>query len=286
MSGLTENGTKLEISGQESLNAGIAILRSGLGDRCQLKTFNVFSAKMFVLTPGDLNILRRCPLTVLMMWYTSCFDISSRVDLSVLSNLETLWLSHCGNTRFVITALPESIHELNIEGLTDGNFQLDVTNGGFGEYLELFKVEDTTMCCPSWMTKTFGKHLPQAECQFYVYEWHVFKCGLSNNGTDLVIASPGEVPILRHELGKDCRLNSLYVKLPEFTLTKQDLDILGRCPLRELTLYDSQCLSSSAGKLNQLSSLTHLSMLSCRSSDFVITSLPASLRVVTFLSRC
>ena len=280
LAGLTDNGTRLDIT-QESYSAGTTVLRSGLGgDRCQLKTLTVWSVQMFVLTPDDVNILKHCPLTTLILQHTACFVTSSRVDFSTLPHLETLWLSRCGNTEFVITALPASIRELNIEDLTEDNFQLGVTNGGFGKSLEVLQVEDTTMCCPAWLTQTFGKQYTQVECQFWVFEWLTFKCGLSNNGTELVIASPGEVPILRQELAVDCRLNLLYVKLPGFKLTKQDLDILGRCPLKELILYDSQCLSADAGDLKQLSSLTYLFMLSCRRSDFVITSLPASLQAV------
>ena len=261
-------------------NDGVVCFREQLrGGECDIRELNVIEMKNFSLTREDVDILKHCPLEILKLDNSACIS-PSLGDLSRLTTLEYISMEFCTSTDFVITGLPESLKTLSVPGTTEKNFRINNTVTRFGESLHVLRVNSPSMCCSQGLVDMFGSDLSHVDCQYEVGSWLTITCGLSEDRTRLYIVSKDDVDILRNNLADDCQLVLVFVKLPDFIMTKKDIESLSRCPLKELNLADSKCFSGSAVDLTSLKNLTHLRIQVCRSSNFVITRLPASLQVV------
>ena len=285
------------LSGVECFVKGLHIV---IGQTCRSSVFEATKDPNFILTPDDVQVLQECPLERMNLAETSCLS-SSIGDLSKLTSLERLDLDYCEQNTFTITGLPDSLQILSIEGLTENNFQILNIDSSFGESMKELYVSERYMCSPEIKSKMFGRNLSEIECfaegelvevgsgcketvdvrfDHSSEELVTIKCGLSEDGKTLSIMRTSDELILRHKLTHDCHLNRLFVELHSFVLTQEDVDILSRCPLTEIYLIHSKCFLGSSIDLAKLKNLTHFRVDFCRSSDFVITRLPASLRAM------
>ena len=285
---LEHSDTVLRI-GPQTLVEDLVILRSltaaaaagaSLEEGCRLKELHS-TLYRFHLTTQDVELLQGCPLKVLHLTGSSCFPSSARIDLSVFTGLEELHLGHCWNDTFVVTGLPDTLRVLDVRGLTEKNFELSADRGDrFGASIERLNVNKASMCCPGVL---YGRGLPKVVCKYHSLLYDVLfrkpvQCGLSDDGTRLFIASKDDIPFLRHQFrsGK-CNVSDVFIDLPEYTMTREDIASLQTCPLKVLTLQDSRCFSPDAGDLSGLTRLNRLNVQFCRSHEFVITKLPASM---------
>jgi len=255
------------------------VLREQLAHDCKVDFLTAYDVPELMLTNQDIEVLHKCPLVALRLVRTSCLSPSVR-DLSKLNNLTVLALMDCHNQDFVINFLPSSLKSLEIQGLRKDNIKLDIDDSSQHSKLaslRTMRVTDVSMCCPQVMTELFGSYLPEVQCKSRKARYQAIQCGLSGV-TELTIALPHHVGILRHELREDCRLEAVYVYLPDFTLTQEYLNILQDCPLKRLHMYDSQCLDEYVGDLSVLENLTSLKITMCRNGNFVVHKLPNSLQ--------
>ena len=259
---------------QESLQTDFGILRNLTVD-CELFGLYIsFMDENFHLKRQDIELLSRCPLKGLdIASETFCFPPLSHIDMSTLAMLRRVNFQ-CRSGTFTITGLPDSLTWLNIQYMAEHNIALDYTDGRFGDSL-VISVKKASMCCPESIRKMFGRDLPQVECQYRLMNFKM--CGFSENGTKLGLVRHDHIALFRNISKDDCRLTQLFLELPEFTLTQEDIKSLEQCPLKALMLFDSRCLSGSAVDLSGLKHVTYLIISYCRRSDFVIIDLPASL---------
>ena len=237
------------------------------------------------------HLLQQCPLREIRAntdyYWTDCIS-SHLIDLSNLTTLQKLDLNYCmqRELEFTITGLPTSLQILDIVGFSENNIQLVNPDDKFGDSMREINVGNASMCCPEPMLHMFGRDMSHVKCQFKQIQssWHFpeyevleINCGLSESGKELFILRNEDISFLMLQRGRNCQLTRLFVNLPEFTMLQQYIDILAGCPLTELYLVDSQCFSGPVD-LRKLVTLTHLHILACRSSQFLITGLPAMLK--------
>ena len=229
LAGLLNSGERLNIR-DGTRNDDIHILRQQLRDDCKVKYLDVRYVGSFDLTSDDIDVLSRCPLVSMFLFGSACLSPSAARELYKLSTLEFLGFKDCTNQKFVITSFPASLVHLRIEGLTKHNFHLSDSDWRNLTSFRKLEVRHASMCCPDAMIQTFGQDLPEVECKYHVGHGRLVTviCGLSDDGTSLAITTPRDTAVLRQQLRGECRLNKLFVELPSFVLTKQDVDILAR----------------------------------------------------------
>ena len=230
------------------------------------------------------------------------------VDLSGFRNLTELSINFCRKSDFVITKLPTTLQRLDISGLAEFNVRLTDEDNGFGRAVEDVSVYNPAMCCNTTMYRMFSMDLSDV-CQSSFTE----KCGIYLNvnhydsSVTVSLSVDDRQLLYRNYTGvarvfteeptcdaddvisfgyceKQLSLNQsdyCYVSIlsaagPDMFLTQEDIDVLSRCPLKQMVLPYTACFSGPVD-LTGLSHLHTLSIAHCTQLDFTITGLPPEL---------
>ena len=143
---------------------------------CPITSFTA-SLKDYIFDIKDLLLLRNCPLKSLDVSSTRCLS-ESVGDLSPLSSLVTLDLSHCTNLDFQITDLPLSLRMMDLRGLGIQNIKLkptaEVVTDPPAPKLRIV-VSDPMMCCPHVVHQMFGNRRVFDNCLTPNYRQFFYK---------------------------------------------------------------------------------------------------------------
>ena len=173
-----------------------------------------------------------------------------------------------------MTGLPDSLQELDINGLNETNFDLSNNGGEFPQSLKTLKVTDASLCC-------LGTETLEINC-YYQHLDEKLECDLLKRLKSLRISAPRELAFFKegHTQTEGCAVESLSAtSAAHVFLTILDIQIFQGCPLKELNMRQTSCFSQSTHvDLSVFTELEKLDLKDCKHTDFLITGLPGALQ--------